>query len=42
MLDSKLDNISTDTTRGIGIRLIKGDEYYYTSTNDIRKANIIK
>ena len=42
MLDSKLDNISTDTTRGIGIRLIKGDEYYYTSTNDIRKANIKK
>lgn len=42
VLDSKLDNISTDTTRGIGIRLIKGDEYYYTSTNDIRKANIKK
>lgn len=42
MLDSKLDNISTDTTRGIGIRLIKGDEYYYTSTNDIRKTNIKK
>ena len=42
MLDSKLDNISTDTTRGIGIRLIKGNEYYYTSTNDIRKTNIKK
>ena len=42
VLDSKLDNISTDTTRGIGIRLIKGDEYYYTSTNDIRKTNIKK
>lgn len=42
VLDSKLDNISTGTTRGIGIRLIKGNEYYYTSTNDIRETNIKK
>lgn len=42
VLDSKLDNISTGTTRGIGIRLIKDNDYYYTSTNDIRKSNVKK
>ena len=42
MLNSELDAISTGTTRGIGIRLIKGDDYYYTSTNDMRKSNIKK
>lgn len=39
-LSSKLDGIYTATTRGIGIRLIKGNDYYYTSTNDITKMNI--
>ena len=42
VLNSMLDGISTIATRGIGIRLIKGNDYYYTSTNDIRKSNIEK
>lgn len=40
VLNSMLDNIQTSTSRGIGIRLIKDNNYYYTSTNDIRKENL--
>lgn len=42
VLNSMLDGISTIATRGIGIRLIKDNDYYYTSTNDTRKSNIKK
>lgn len=42
VLNSMLDGISSNTTKGVGIRLIKGNDYYYTSTNDIRKTNLIK
>lgn len=42
VLNSMLDGISTFTTRGIGVRLIKDNDCYYTSTNDIRKSNIKK
>ena len=42
VVNSKLDNISTRTSKGIGIRLIKDNDYYYSSTNDLRKNNIKK
>lgn len=42
VLNSMLDEISSVATRGIGIRLIKGNDYYYTSTNNMRKSNIKK
>lgn len=42
VLNSMLDTISSNTTKGVGVRLIKGNNYYYTSTNDIRKTNLIK
>lgn len=42
VLNSMLDGIVSGTSRGIGIRLIKDNEYYYTSTNDMRKTNIKK
>ncbi len=40
VLNSMLDDIASSTYRGIGIRIIKGNDYYYTSTSDIRKNNI--
>lgn len=40
VLDSKLDGIGSSTTRGIGIRIIKDHDYYYTSTNDLSIDNI--
>lgn len=40
VLDSKLDDIGFYTTRGIGIRLIKDNDYYYTSTNNLSIDNI--
>ena len=42
VLNSILDGITSGTSRGIGIRLIKDNDYYYTSTNDIRKSNVKK
>lgn len=42
VLNSILDGIASGTSRGIGIRLIKDNDYYYTSTNDIRKSNVKK
>lgn len=40
VLDSKLDGIGSSTTRGMGIRLIKDNDYYYTSTNNLSMENI--
>ena len=42
VLNSILDGIASGTSRGIGIRLIKDNDYYYTSTNDVRKSNVKK
>lgn len=38
--DSKLDTINNDRTLGLGIRVIKNEECYYTSTNNLDKNNI--
>ncbi len=40
VIDSKLDGIGSSTTRGMGIRLIKNNDYYYTSTNNLSMENI--
>lgn len=40
VLDSKLDGIGSSTTRGMGIRLIKDNDYYYTSTNNLSMENV--
>lgn len=40
--DSKLDNISIGNTRGMGIRIVKDDIYYYTSTNILTYENLEK
>ncbi len=39
--NSKLDTINNENRLGIGIRIIKNDECYYTSTNNLEKANVI-
>lgn len=39
--DSKLDAINNDNTLGIGIRIVKNDECYYASTNNLEETNII-
>ncbi|MBQ8131554.1 MAG: hypothetical protein IJ193_03595 [Bacilli bacterium] len=33
--DSKLDAISISTTRGIGFRMVKDGDVYYSSTNNL-------
>lgn len=38
--DSKLDAINNKNSLGIGIRIIKDEECYYTSTNNLNKNNI--
>ena len=38
--DSKLDTIKTSNTKGLGIRIIKGDEYFYSSTNNLNYDNL--
>ena len=38
--DSKLDNIKTTNKKGIGIRIIKDEEYFYASTNDLEYDKI--
>ena len=38
--DSKLDNIDTFQSKGLGIRITKKDESFYTSTNDLTEDNI--
>lgn len=40
--DSKLDGIKTINKKGIGIRIIKGEEYFYASTNDLEYNNIVE
>jgi TldD protein len=41
MNDSKLDTIDSNNGRGIGIRIIKNNETFYTSTNNLEKENIL-
>ena len=38
--DSKLDDIKTTNKKGIGIRIIKDEEYFYASTNDLEYDKI--
>lgn len=40
--DSKLDSIDTNDEEGLGIRIIKKDESYYTSTTNFNPENIEK
>ena len=40
--DSKLDSIDTNDEEGLGIRIIKKDESYYTSTTNFEPKNIEK
>lgn len=42
VIDSKLDSIGTDNVRGIGVRIIKENNYYYTATNILNYENIEK
>lgn len=42
VLNSMLDGMNTFNTKGIGIRIIKDNDYYYTSTNVLTYANIEK
>lgn len=39
--DSKLDVIDSSFQRGLGIRIMKGEESFYTSTNLLTRENII-
>ncbi len=41
LIDSKLDDILTDSTKGVGIRIIINDKVFYTSTNNLTPRNII-
>lgn len=38
--DSKLDTIDSSFQKGLGIRIIKGEESFYTSTNILTRENI--
>lgn len=40
--DSKLDSIKTTNKKGIGIRIFKGEEYFYASTNDLEYDKIVE
>ena len=40
--DSKLDTINSSNYRGIGIKITKGTDCYYASTNKIDEESIIK
>ena len=40
LLDSKLDRIDSGNSIGLGIRITKGKESYYASTNNIDSSNI--
>lgn len=40
LTDSKLDSIDTNRLKGMGIRITKGAESYYTSTNILTDENI--
>ena len=40
LIDSKLDQIASNNTIGLGIRITKGKESFYSSTNDLTSDNI--
>ena len=40
LLDSKLDRIDSNNSKGLGIRITKGKESYYASTNSFTDENI--
>lgn len=40
LIDSKLDDIDISTSMGLGIRIVKGQDSYYTSTNLLTEENI--
>ena len=42
LTDSKLDSVDSNNSIGLGIRIIKGEESYYTSTNNFDEDNIKK
>ena len=42
VIDSKLDSINTDNWQGVGMRIIKDGQYYYSSTNIITLPNLKK
>lgn len=42
MVDSKLDSLETNFMNGIGIRITKGDQSFYTSTDILSDDNIKK
>ena len=39
--DSKLDSIRTNNRKGIGFRIICGEDYFYSSTNNLDFSNLI-
>lgn len=39
--DSKLDSIRTNNRKGIGFRIICGEDYFYSSTNNLEFSNLI-
>ncbi len=41
LMDSKLDDIVNLLKKGIGIRIIKDEKIYYTSTNDVSEKNVL-
>lgn len=40
--DSKIDSIDSNNDKGIGIRITKGEESFYTSTNNLKIDNLKK
>ena len=40
--DSKLDKITTSIKNGVGIRIVFGENVFYSSTNDLSEDNITK
>ncbi len=42
LINGKLDNIECDTKEGIGLRILKDDKYYYSSTNKLDEENLIR
>ena len=42
LIDSKIDSIDTSNSKGLGIRINKNDEYFYTCTNILTDENIKK
>lgn len=40
--NSKLDDIVVNTKIGVGFRIIDGDKYYYSSTNNLEEENLFQ